>query len=74
MPIDSRWLSLMSYVTIIGIGGLTVIVDGRLAAVSMTVVAVALTTMQFVAIPVPALGIAAAASLLYAVSAGDGPI
>jgi hypothetical protein len=66
LPLDPRWGELLGFVGIFALGGLVVIVDSRAAGVVMAVLAVAFTYLGLVSIPVPILGLAAAAALFWA--------
>jgi hypothetical protein len=63
LPIDNRWLELISFVSIIAIAGLIVIIDSAVAAAVTTGWASLLSLLGFVAIPAPALGLAGVVSL-----------
>jgi len=64
LPIDGKWLSLIGYVSIVAIGGLLVIYDGALASLAAVGWSSLLTILGVVAIPMPALGLAAAVSVI----------
>jgi hypothetical protein len=63
LPIDKRWLELVSYVSIVAIAGLVVIIDSAVASVVTTGWASLLTLLGFIGIPAPALGLAGAISV-----------
>lgn len=66
VPLDPRWSNLLGFVGIFMVGGLVVIVDSRAAAIVMSLLSIAFTLLGLVSIPTPVLGMAAAASLLWA--------
>jgi hypothetical protein len=63
LPIDPRWLELVSFVSIVAIAGLVVIINSAVAALATTAWASLLTLIGFVAIPAPALGLAGAVAV-----------
>ena len=67
LPIDAKWLSLLGYISIVAIAGLIVIVDSALAGLVATGWASVITVLGFVAIPLPALGLAGVVSVLAVV-------
>lgn len=67
LPIDSRWLSLIGFVSIVAIAGLIVIIDSALAGLVTTGWASLLTLLGIIAIPLPALGLAGVVSVLAVV-------
>lgn len=64
LPIDDKWLSLIALVSIVAVAGLVVIYDGALAALVATGWSSLLTILGIVAIPMPALGLAGAVSVV----------
>jgi hypothetical protein len=67
-PIEQRWLSLLGYIAIVAMGGLMVIVNGRLGALATAGFAILLTMAGIVAIPTPLLGAAAMTAVLFNVA------
>jgi hypothetical protein len=63
LPIDSRWLELIGFVSIVAVAGLIVIIDPAVASIATTGWASLLTLLGVVAIPAPALGLAGAVSV-----------
>jgi hypothetical protein len=63
LPIDSRWLELIGYVSIVSVAGLIVIIDPAVASVATTGWASLLTLLGVIAIPAPALGLAGAVAV-----------
>jgi len=63
-PIDQFWLRLIGIVGIVATAGLVVIVDPALGAVAATITATIMTLIGVVAIPMAAIGLAAAISAL----------
>jgi hypothetical protein len=72
LPIGSQVLSLVSWLGIVGLGGLVVLRDPRIGAFTIVVLASAFSLLGFVSVPAPALGIAGAIALLGIVSRGVG--
>jgi len=67
LPVDPRWLELIGFVSIVAIAGLVVIVDSAVAAFVTTGWASLITVLGIVSIPIPALGLAGALSVIAVV-------
>lgn len=70
--IDQKWLEIISVITIVGLGGLIVPSDPRLAGTSMVLLAIVLTMFGWITIPFWALGPAAAAALIFQIAGQEG--
>lgn len=68
--IDQRWLEVIGWVTVVSFTGLVVIVNGRLAAIVGVSTATMLTWLGVISLPIPALGLAGAGAVIFAVAGG----